>query len=335
MSSPSPLVTIAVPTMNRANLLRLTLESALNQTYRNIEILVSDNASEDGTWSLLQGVADERVRTFRRPTRLSMYDHWNELLRSASGGYFLLLSDDDILHSQAIAKMMAAFERDPSTGFVFCRGTIINSDGQEVILGQNSKPLVTAEDLMLGFFRSRLDLWPCALLFRLNDIRDGYPKEFPLGADAAVWMRVAARYGYATFLELMLVQYRVHRNTTVNVGLGPWQEENRNLALFAITQLQANGQGTSVLFAKLTKAAERLNVRIVAGLLKNSSSEPRFRILLKLLRQDRQFASFYGMLVLSKSIIELLAPKKLRKYLVGSSRMLKGKAAFLSRRGDF
>jgi glycosyltransferase involved in cell wall biosynthesis len=331
---PPPLVTIAIPTLNRAHLLRLTLESALNQTYPNLEILVSDNASEDGTWDLLQGLVDKRLRTLRQATRLSMYEHWNKILSVARGDYFLLLSDDDVLRPQAIDKMMAAFQRDSSAGFVFCRGIIIDSEGRELIPGQNSKPLVTAEAMMLDFFRSKLDLWPCALLFRSSDIREGYPAEFPLGADAAVWMRVVARYGYARFVETPLVEYRVHRNTTTTVGVAPWQQENRKLAFLAIEQLQANGRGTASLFAQITKAVERLNIRISAGLLKNSSQSG-FRVLFGFVKQSREFVSLYGMLVLSKSIIELTLPQKLRKYLVGLSRILKGQATFHSRSGEF
>lgn len=61
-----PLITIAIPTYNRADsYLRHALDSALNQTYKNIEIVVSDNCSVDNTEEVVQGLHDPRIRYFK------------------------------------------------------------------------------------------------------------------------------------------------------------------------------------------------------------------------------------------------------------------------------
>jgi len=58
-----PLVTIAIPTYNRADgYLREALASALNQTYQNIEIIVSDNCSTDNSEAFIRGISDQRIR---------------------------------------------------------------------------------------------------------------------------------------------------------------------------------------------------------------------------------------------------------------------------------
>ena len=331
MASSTPIVTIAIPTLNRIHYLRDTLASAFAQTYPSVQVLVSENACEDGTTSYLEGISDPRLRILHQPARLSMYDHWNALVQAAVGDYFLLLSDDDILHPQAIGEMVKAFERHALAGFVFCRGMVIDHNGQPIIPGKSVKSPLTAEEMVLGFFQSRLDLWPCALLFRLADVRTGYSQEFPLGADAALWMSIVCRYGEARFVDSTLVRYRVHRNTTMTTAVERWQEENRKLATFAIEQLEAYGRGNPHLFRQITKAAERLNVRISAGLLRNSSHESRVRILFRLLRQSRQVGGVYRRLVLTKSIIELSVPPQWRKHLVTLSRLFKGQAAFFGR----
>ena len=61
-SSENPLVTIAIPTFNRASWLGDCVRSALSQSYRNIEVLVSDNASTDDTQSVLSEFPDPRLR---------------------------------------------------------------------------------------------------------------------------------------------------------------------------------------------------------------------------------------------------------------------------------
>ena len=106
MSIDMSLVTIAIPTLNRSEFLRLSVESALLQTYSNIEILVSDNASEDETPAVLANFGDKRLRTLRQESRVTMFANWNSVLRAARGEYFLLLSDDDLLEPFAIETML-------------------------------------------------------------------------------------------------------------------------------------------------------------------------------------------------------------------------------------
>lgn len=321
--SEAPLVTIAIPTLNRSAYLRITLESALTQTYPEVEVLVSDNASEDDTASLLQSFAHDRLRVLHQPSRLPMYPHWNQLVKAARGKYFLLLSDDDILESDAIETLVARFKLQPSVGFVFCRGTVIDSKGIEIIPGKSAKSTLSAQEMMMGFFQSELDLWPCSILFRLMDLEGGYSDEFPLGADAAVWMRIVAKYGIAVFLNRLLTRYRVHSNTTATVGIRPWQQENRRLAAFAIEQLRANGREQPHLTEKLLASANRLNLRIAAGLIRERAIAGRRHALLQLLTHSSEFATPYGALVFSKALIGISAPRSWRKVLVNWSRTIK------------
>ena len=87
-----PLVTIGIPTYNRADgYLRETLESALAQSYPNLEILVADNCSTDNTKLVVESYKDKRVRYFRHETGLIPNDNFNFCLSQARGYYFLLL----------------------------------------------------------------------------------------------------------------------------------------------------------------------------------------------------------------------------------------------------
>ena len=76
----SPLITIAIPTFNRASWLGDCVLSALSQTYRNFEVLISDNASTDRTQEVLKQFSDPRVRVVRQETNIGLLPNWNACL---------------------------------------------------------------------------------------------------------------------------------------------------------------------------------------------------------------------------------------------------------------
>ena len=325
-----PLVSIAIPTLNRCNYLKMALSSAQKQTYPELEIIVSDNASTDETASFLDQVQDDRVTVLKQPLTVPVFAHWDKCLNASKGEYFLVLSDDDLLHPDAILKMVKAFEAALHHGqelaFVGCRTTVIDGDGAIKYRGAQVPASETAENTILAFFRSEVELVPCAMLFRKSSILGGYSRfasDFYLGADAALWIGLVARFGQAGYVNEELANYRVHSNTTTKTPLSNWYSENRELAEYAISRLQENGRGNSTLYEKIRVAARQLNVRItassIASLWRTSKQES-----MKVARQHiGQFASVYGMAALFKAAIVIVLPDRLRPKLVAFRRRVK------------
>jgi len=104
-----PLVTIGIPTFNRSAYLAEAVQSAVNQSYRNLEIIISDNGSTDDTAAFLSKQKDERIVVIRHQENRGMVYNWNACLSRATGKYFLLLSDDDVLESNAVTVLMSKF----------------------------------------------------------------------------------------------------------------------------------------------------------------------------------------------------------------------------------
>src|SRR6185437_11351056 len=100
-----PRLTIAIPTVNRAGLLGRAIESALAQTSTDIEILVSDNGSTDGTPQVIARYAGQGIRTFRHERTMPAERHGEFVINQAQGEFFLGLSDDDYLEPQFAAKV--------------------------------------------------------------------------------------------------------------------------------------------------------------------------------------------------------------------------------------
>ena len=126
------LVSAIITTHNRKELLVLAIESVLNQTYKNIECIVVDDASDDGTKEYIKRYIDEnKVNYIYIPREESRGgNHARNLgIQNAKGDYIAFLDDDDEWLSEKIEKQMEAMEETPEVGFVYC-GTLseINLD---------------------------------------------------------------------------------------------------------------------------------------------------------------------------------------------------------------
>ena len=100
------LVSIIIPTYNRAELLRESVDSALNQTYTNIEVVVVDDGSQDDTHEIMEGYGD-RIRTVYLGYNSGVSHALNVGMEHATGQWFKFHGSDDILDCDAIAKIMS------------------------------------------------------------------------------------------------------------------------------------------------------------------------------------------------------------------------------------
>jgi glycosyltransferase involved in cell wall biosynthesis len=89
------LISILIPTRNRCELLSQCIYTILKQEDSNFEIIISDNFSEDDTYSVVSKLNDKRIKYFRQECLVSVTENWNYALSKASGEYHLMLGDDD------------------------------------------------------------------------------------------------------------------------------------------------------------------------------------------------------------------------------------------------
>ena len=130
----TPRVTIGLPVYNGERHLRESVESILAQTFEDFELIISDNASTDGSGAIAREVAarDPRVRYHRHPRNLGgAYNH-NWVVGQARGEYFRWASDDDIIEPTFLERMVEALDARPDAGLAFPRARIIDGDGAVV-----------------------------------------------------------------------------------------------------------------------------------------------------------------------------------------------------------
>lgn len=230
----SPLVTIAIPTYNRREYLQDALHSALSQSYPNIEVVVSDNSSQDGTAEVVSQIQDERLIFLRQQENLGMIGNWNACLARASGEFFLMLSDDDLLESRAIERLVRAIVDDGEperVGVAYCRTWEVDSQGARRGLDPHPPAREEAREFALQYFLRNRKMHPCSTLLRTADLRriGGYTQgSVVLAVDAIAWTHILLLRGAIAAVSEPLASYRIHLGrTTATTALATWRNDIR------------------------------------------------------------------------------------------------------------
>ncbi|HLS27495.1 MAG TPA: glycosyltransferase [Opitutales bacterium] len=128
---PKPSVTVVIPTRNRIHLLRQTLQDVLDQDYENLDILVSDNGSVDGTRELIETMAREnrRLRYRRNAERVPIISHFNQCLDAATGEYFVMVCDDDRINRSFVSSLAKGLTENGRASAAIPTNVIIDDSG--------------------------------------------------------------------------------------------------------------------------------------------------------------------------------------------------------------
>ena len=128
-----PLVSVIIPTFNRPKYFTLALESALKQTYRNIEVIVSDNSTDDDTETLMQEYIsnDPRIKYFRHKN-FTANDNWSfcRHYNNPDAEYVNWLMDDDLFYPRKIEVMVEIYRNNPDVSLVTSIRDVIDEDGR-------------------------------------------------------------------------------------------------------------------------------------------------------------------------------------------------------------
>ncbi|MGH3737181.1 MAG: glycosyltransferase family 2 protein [Micromonosporaceae bacterium] len=126
------LVSVGVPVYNASRYLAEALNSLLAQTYPELEILVCDNASTDGTWEICQEyAADPRVRLLRNPRNRGAAYNYNRVAVQARGELFKWAAYDDLCAPELVAACVAELERAPGVVLAYPQTLLIDEAGAD------------------------------------------------------------------------------------------------------------------------------------------------------------------------------------------------------------
>ena len=166
----APKVSIGLPVYNGAEYLRTALESILGQTFADLEIVISDNASTDDTPRICLEFADRdsRIRYSRNRVNEGALFNFNRVFDLSRGEYFKWAGHDDWISPRFIESCVAEIERDPSIVLVYGRMCRVDR-----VLVVQPEPIVRSSSAALRFHESlwRLPYYPIFGLFRASALR--------------------------------------------------------------------------------------------------------------------------------------------------------------------
>ncbi|MDF5735350.1 MULTISPECIES: glycosyltransferase family 2 protein [unclassified Nostoc] len=215
-----PKISVCIPTFNRVNLLPYALDSVLNQSEQDFELIVCDDGSSDRTPELISQYADHRIKYVRHPQNIGKSNNMRSGFDAASGEYFIKFDDDDRLTPDFLASTAAILTQDSSIDFVGTDHWIIDIDNvrdeaktQENShrWGRNNLPTGVVDNLLeVVFIHQSFQIG--ATLFRRKTLQElGFMQPNLQNCednDLFVRLALAGKNGY--YLPELLMEYRSH-----------------------------------------------------------------------------------------------------------------------------
>jgi glycosyltransferase involved in cell wall biosynthesis len=156
MSNYRPSVSICLPVYNGENYVREALTSALDQTFEDFELIISDNASTDRTHEICRDASgqDRRVRYFRADANRGLVWNYNRLFELARAPYLVYLGHDDVMEKEYVGRCVEALKQDPGAVLAYTNANYIDHTGSVIKRldfdnsGSSERPCCRFDDIL-------------------------------------------------------------------------------------------------------------------------------------------------------------------------------------------
>ena len=212
-------LTIGIPTRNRAALVAGLVDICQRQSLPAYEIIVSDNASDDDTIARLDGLPHPRLTVLCQAENIGMVGNWNACLARATGEWFILLSDDDLIASDFYAQASQAIAAAEDAEVLVMRCRVVDHISRQ---HNENHPPVTQRgkvdflaDILPAWLTQDFALPLAGFLFRTETLkaRGGFSDSLPFAADIATWLPICFHNDVA-FWPQAKIDYVVHAGMT-------------------------------------------------------------------------------------------------------------------------
>lgn len=272
----NPLVSVVLPIMNNHGTIRETLESILNQTFANIEIIIwDDNSDYDVLKEVGDLIIDKRIQIFRSEKRLGIPASWTQASKMASGDFVKLVCADDTISASLIEKQVRLLQKYGSeVGFVSCSRGVIGPRGlllSRIPVEWEDEELITAQSHLRRLVRSGTTPFgePMCVLFRKQVLRRiGYwETPFEFVADLSTYTR-ALLISHAVHSTEVLAFFRIRPGQHSKQRVQVLAQSHSGLYRWLYSELPDMVRHTDVLLAEATvvlRTVLKLGYRRIIG----------------------------------------------------------------------
>lgn len=248
-----PKVTVVIPNYNHAKYLAHRIDSVLEQTYKDFEVLYLDDASSDKSDEVFARYQDDpRIRFIVNPKNSgSAFKQWNKGVKEARGEYVWLAEADDFADPHLLEKLVPVLDQNPNVGIAYCRSQVVNANDEEIeapFEEENADDPLWKEDFVMTGeqFKRRCMVFTnavpnsSAVVFRRSvyQAAGGAYLKLRLAGDWITWFNLLQHCDIA-YVAQPMNYFRAHldnvRSRSARAGL--WAEEKYRVALFLAKNL--------------------------------------------------------------------------------------------------
>ena len=229
-NSEQPLVSVIMPTYNHAKFIGKAIESVLNQTYKNLELIVIDNYSEDDTEKIVASHKDDRIVYLKFRNNGIIAASRNHGIKHSYGEYIAFLDSDDIWLSKKLEKQIRLFEISNETAMVYTRFKTIEGDTISSRVFPKNGRYKSGNIFKSLYLRSFV---ACSSVMIKRSVLDQvglFSTDPDLIAieDTDLWLRIALKHVIKCTNNLPLILYRIHPKS---ISQGYIQNMRRSLII--------------------------------------------------------------------------------------------------------
>ena len=217
-----PTVSVCIPVYNAEKTIASTIQSVLDQTFQDWQLIIVDNCSNDKTVNVIKSFNDKRIHLFQNETNCGMVNNWNKCLEKVDTDYIQLLCADDLLEKQCI-EIKYKFLSEHENLVAVSSGTLIINEDNKIIYKRrhfSRDCIINGNKIIKTSFRTKNIFGePSNVMFKRTVMQKAgiFLNTLPYSPDWEYWLRLA-KYGDFAFLKDYLVRYRVSSfNETSNL----------------------------------------------------------------------------------------------------------------------
>ncbi|RYG48803.1 MAG: glycosyltransferase family 2 protein [Chitinophagaceae bacterium] len=187
----SPKVSVLIPTYNYAHFLDETIQSVLNQTFADYELIIVDNNSTDKTDDVVgKYLSDPRISYHKNQTNLGLAGNWNKCLEYAGGEYIKFLCADDKFHPELLEKFVSVMDSHPGVSLITCDKEVFHA--KSFVTKVQFRHMLEGKSALLNTLNDHCWIGePSSVMFRRKNLSVGkFTTEYIMHIDWEMWLRM-------------------------------------------------------------------------------------------------------------------------------------------------